>query len=128
MEIKLAIPGMKESVRDFTKLRKAIEKVTDGKCPDGHVRIYKSVHTNLLAVDNFYIGIRFIDKIDDKATGNLYGYEEYGHIYTNATKVVEARFEKTPQEAIDRGFVDTPYLSKELQQKIIGAIEEWLNM
>ncbi len=128
MEIKLAIPGMKESVRDFNKLRKAIEIVTNRKCPAGHQRIYKSVHTNLLAVDNFYIGIRFIDKIDDKKTGNLYGYEEYGHIYTNSTKVIETRFEKTPQEAIDRGFIDTPYLSMELQQKIIGAIEEWLNL
>jgi hypothetical protein len=118
----------KESNRDFNKLRKAIERVTNGKCHDGHIRIYKSVYPGLLAIDNFYIGTRFIDNIDDKETGNLYGYEEYGHIYTNSTKVVEARFEKTPQGAIDRGFVDTPYLSKELQQKIIGAIEEWLNL
>ena len=126
MSLNLAFPGIKTSTRDFDALRKAIDKVTDGKCPDGYVRIYRSVSTNLLAVDNFYIGIKFVDKIDDKETGYLYGYTEYAHIYTNATKIVETRFEKTPQEAIDCGFVNTPYLSKEFQEKIIGAVEEWL--
>ena len=114
------------TTRDFNALRKAIQSVTGGKCPDGRVRIYRSVYTGPLAVDNFYIGIEFIDMIDDKETGYLYGYNEYTHFYTNATKIVEARFEKTPQDAIDKGFVETPYLSKELQQKIIGVVEEWL--
>jgi hypothetical protein len=114
------------STRDFYALRKAIERVTDGKCSAGYQRIYRSVYTNLLAIDNFYIGIKFIDLLNDRNTGDLYGYEEYAHIYTNATKIVETRFEKTPQQAIDRGFVDTPYLSKELQEKIKGVIEEWL--
>ncbi len=112
--------------RDFYALRNAIERVTGGKCPAGHQRIYRSVYTNLLAIDNFYIGIKFIDILNDRNTGDLYGYEEYAHIYTNATKIVETRFEKTPQEAIDRGFINTPYLSKELQEKIKGVVEEWL--
>lgn len=110
----------------FYELRKAIDRVTNGKCADGYVRIYRSVYTHYSAVDNFYIGIEFNDRMDDKKTGYLYGYREYVHIYTNATKVVEVRFEPTPQDAIDKGFVETPYLSKELQQKIIGVIEEWL--
>ena len=110
----------------FNELRKAIERATDGKCVGGHQRIFRTVSTHPLAIDEFYIGIRFNDKIDDKETGYLYGYQEYAHIYTNSTKIVETRFEQTPQEAIDRGFLETPYLSKELQQKIIGAVEEWL--
>jgi hypothetical protein len=126
MLLNLAIPGIKTSTRDFNALRKAIERVTDGKCPDGHVRIYRSVSTNLLDVDNFYIGIKFVDKIDDKETGYLYGYTEYAHIYTNDTKIVESRFEQTPQEAIDCGFVNPPYLSRELQEKIKGVVEDWL--
>jgi hypothetical protein len=126
MSLNISLPFTKESTRDFNALRNAIERVTSGKCPAGHQRIYRSVYTGPLSVDNFYIGIKFVDKIDDRETGNLYGYEEYAHIYTNATKIVEARFEKTPQEAIDRGFIDTPYLSKELQEKIKRTIEEWL--
>lgn len=111
----------------FNELRKAIEIATDGKCKNGYQRIYRNVSTHYSAVDNFYIGIVFNDSIDDKKTGYLYGYREYAHIYTNSTKVVETRFEPTPQDAIDRGFINTPYLSKDLQQKIIGVIEEWLS-
>ena len=110
----------------FNELRKAIERVTGGKCASGHQRIYRTVSTHPLAVDEFYIEIRFMDQRNDRKTGYLYGYEEHAHIYTNSSKIVESRFEKTPQEAIDRGFIDTPYLSKELQQKIIGVVEEWL--
>ncbi len=124
MSLHISLPITKPHTRDFYALRKAIERVTDGKCSD--VRIYRSVYTGPLSVDNFYIGIKFIDLLNDRNTGNLYGYEEYAHIYTNATKIVETRFEKTPQEAIDRGFVNTPYLSKELQEKIKEVIEEWL--
>jgi hypothetical protein len=33
---------------------------------------------------------------------------------------------KEPTEEINCGFTNTPYLSKELQEKIKGVIEEWL--